>query len=263
VTTQRLEWWSQLAAPAPRVQLMTGAAGWRTLHRSDRARRVGSGITAVTMGSSTLKRGSCGDPMIDFCEIGGRVISTSRVVLRPWAATDVADALSIYGSPAVAHWLEPEMSRVPDSDAMAGILQAWIDEDAAALPPVGRWAVTLSSRTQSSAVVGGAALLPFGPVGEDLQMVWQLQPTSWGKGLATEAGHALAHYAFIHGAAEVFAVVRPRNRRAATVAERVGMEWVGETDKYYARELQVYRLLRADLDAPVGGVRLTPGGEAP
>jgi RimJ/RimL family protein N-acetyltransferase len=199
--------------------------------------------------------------MIDFCEIDGRVISTGRVVLRPWAAADVADALSIYGSPAVAHWLEPEMSRVPDGDAMASILRAWIEESTAALPPVGRWAVTLPSTTQGRDVVGGAALLPFGPRGEDLQMAWQLQPTWWGKGLATEAGHALAHYAFVHGAAEVFAVVRPRNRRAATVAERVGMEWVGETDKYYARELQVYRLLRADLDAPVGGVRITPGRE--
>jgi RimJ/RimL family protein N-acetyltransferase len=197
--------------------------------------------------------------MIDFCQIEGRVISTSRVVLRPWAAGDVADALSIYGSPAVAHWLEPEMSRVPDGDVMASTIRAWIEESAAARPPVGRWALTLPSTTQGRGVMGGAALLPFGPDGEDLQMAWQLQPTWWGKGLATEAGHALAHYAFAHGAAEVFAVVRPRNRRAATVAERVGMEWVGETEKYYARELQVYRLLRADLDAPVGGVRITPG----
>jgi RimJ/RimL family protein N-acetyltransferase len=111
--------------------------------------------------------------------------------------------------------------------------------------------------------VGGAALLPFGPGGEDLQIAWQLQPTWWGKGLATEAGHALAHYAFANGAAEIFAVVRPHNRRAAAVAGRVGMEWVGETDKYYDRELSVYRLLRADLDLPVGGVRINrPDGTA-
>jgi RimJ/RimL family protein N-acetyltransferase len=197
--------------------------------------------------------------MIDFCQIEGRLISTSRVVLRPWVARDAADALSVYGSPAVAHWLEPEISRVPDRDAMAEIIQSWIAESTTALPPVGRWAVTLASTPRGREVVGGASLLPFGPGWEDLQMAWQLQPTRWGKGLATEAGHALAHYAFAHGATEVFAVVRPRNRRAASVAERVGMERVGETDKYYARQLQVYRLLRADLDEPVGGVRITPG----
>jgi RimJ/RimL family protein N-acetyltransferase len=198
--------------------------------------------------------------MIDFCQIEGRFITTSRAVLRPWVITDAADALSIYGSPAVAHWLAPEMPRVPNRDAMADVLQSWIADSTTALPPAGRWAVTLASAPQGrDVVIGGAGLLPFGPDGQDLQMAWQLQTTWWGKGLATEAGHALAHYAFAHGAAEVFAVVRPRNRRATAVAERVGTEWVGETDKYYARELQVYRLLRADLDAPVGGVRITPG----
>lgn len=197
--------------------------------------------------------------MIDFCQIEGRVVTTSRVVLRPWTRADAADALSVYGSPAVAHWLEPELSRVPDADVMADILQSWIAESSTALPPVGRWALTLASTPQRREVIGGAALLPFGPDGQDVQVALQLKPTWWGKGLATEAGHALANYAFAHRAAEVFAVVRPRNRRAASVAERIGMEWVGETDKYYARELQVYRLLRADLDAPVGGVRITPG----
>jgi RimJ/RimL family protein N-acetyltransferase len=196
--------------------------------------------------------------MIDYCEIEGRNIRTRRVVMRPWSRRDVPDALSIYGSPAVAHWLEPEMSLVADSGTMADIVAAWIEESATALPPIGRWAITVPSSGRGRDVVGGAALLPFGPDGEDLQMAWQLQPTWWGRGLATEAGHALAHYAFISGAAEIFAVVRPHNRRAVAVAGRVGMEWVGETEKYYERELQVYRLLRADLDLPVGGVRITP-----
>lgn len=197
--------------------------------------------------------------MIDFCHIEGRVISTSRVLLRPWTQADADAALSIYGSPAVGHWLEPELSRVPDIETMHRVLRSWVADDLPALPPVGRWAVTLACAGAEGEVVGGASLLPFGPGWEDLQMAWQLKPTRWGRGLATEAGHALAHYAFAHGAAEVFAVLRPRNRRAAAVAERIGMEWVGETDKYYARELQVYRLLHSDLDAPVGGVRILPG----
>jgi hypothetical protein len=31
---------------------------------------------------------------------------------------------------------------------------------------------------------------------------------------------------------------------------RVGMEWVGVTDKYYNLTLEVYRLRRGDLDIP-------------
>jgi hypothetical protein len=48
----------------------------------------------------------------------------------------------------------------------------------------------------------------------------------------------------------VFAVVRPGNRRGIATARRVGMEWVGETTKYYGMTLQVYRLTKADLDHP-------------
>ncbi|MGW6509389.1 GNAT family N-acetyltransferase, partial [Streptomyces niveus] len=76
-------------------------------------------------------------------------------------------------------------------------------------------------------------------------------PEVWGQGLAAEAGHAVAHQAFESevGVEELFAVVRPRNSRGAATARRVGMEWVGETEKYYNLSLQVYRLRKGDLDA--------------
>ena len=65
----------------------------------------------------------------------------------------------------------------------------------------------------------------------------------------------MAHYAFDGGAEELFSVVRPRNVRGIATARRIGMEWVGETDKYYDLRLQVYRLRKADLDLPVPGER--------
>jgi len=99
-------------------------------------------------------------------------------------------------------------------------------------------------------VIGALALLPLPPDELDLEIGWQLAPSAWGKGYAVEAGHAVAHYAFASGADEIFAVVRPRNARGAATARRVGMEWVGETDKYYALTLQVYRLRKGDLHLP-------------
>ena len=45
----------------------------------------------------------------------------------------------------------------------------------------------------------------------------------------------------------MFAVMRPANKRAEKVARRLGMEWVGETDKYYELRLQVYRLRPTDV----------------
>jgi len=72
----------------------------------------------------------------------------------------------------------------------------------------------------------------------------------WGLGYAAEAGHAAAHRAFETGVDELFAVVRPRNTRGARTATSIGMEWVGETEKYYDLRLQVYRLRKGELDVP-------------
>ena len=93
-------------------------------------------------------------------------------------------------------------------------------------------------------------MLPLPPEGDDLEIGWQLAPEVWGQGYAAEAGHALAHYAFSHGEDEVFAVVRPQNTRGVATAGRVGMEWVGETDKYYDLQLQVFRMRKGDIDIP-------------
>jgi RimJ/RimL family protein N-acetyltransferase len=80
-------------------------------------------------------------------------------------------------------------------------------------------------------------------------MGWQLHPGAWGHGYATEAGRALARWAFSQGTDEILAVVRPANRRALATVRRIGMEWVGETEKYYNLRLQVFRLRAADLDS--------------
>ena len=47
----------------------------------------------------------------------------------------------------------------------------------------------------------------------------------------------------------MFALARPANERAEAAARRLGMTWVGETDKYYDLRLNVYRLRHSDLIA--------------
>lgn len=177
--------------------------------------------------------------------INGRIITTPRLRLRPWTPDDAEAALRIFGTDEVARWLTPAMTRVPDVTEMRAVLQAWVLADGAPGRPTGRWAV---EERESGQLVGAATVRPLPPLDEDLELGWQLAPEAWGRGLATEAGHALAHYAFTGGEDEVFAVVRPRNARGIATARRVGMEWVGETEKYYDLRLQVFRLRKAELD---------------
>lgn len=173
------------------------------------------------------------------------VIHTFRLRLRPWSVDDAEAALQVYGDQDVARWLSPAMDRVPDVRAMRELLDGWSNQQRTA--PEGRWAIELAATGE---VIGGAAVLPLPPHGEDLEIGWQLARHAWGQGLAAEAGHAVAHHAFTSGVEELFAVVRRQNGRGAATAERVGMEWVGETDKYYDLHLQVFRLRKGDLDVP-------------
>ncbi|MFD0580137.1 GNAT family N-acetyltransferase [Dactylosporangium darangshiense] len=120
-------------------------------------------------------------------------------------------------------------------------------DSAAIEPPLGRWKVT---DLAGGHTVGAVSLLPLPPDDIDFEIGVQIARGWWGHGYAGEAGEAIAHYAFDAGADEVFAVSRPANQRAAAAARRMGMDWVGQTDKYYNTRLDVFRLRRYDLDVP-------------
>jgi RimJ/RimL family protein N-acetyltransferase len=171
-------------------------------------------------------------------------LTTERLVLRPWTVDDAPAALDVYGAEQVARWLVPAMDRVGDESAMRLVLQQWVAEDSRMADPAGRWAV---ERADDGSLVGGATLLPL-PPDEEYEVGWQLRPDTWGNGYATESGRALARWAFEQEIEQVIAVVRPANTRAIAMVRRIGMQWVGETEKYHDLRLQVFRLRPADLD---------------
>jgi RimJ/RimL family protein N-acetyltransferase len=166
-----------------------------------------------------------------------------RLVLRGWDGGDAPAAFSAYGDEQVARWLSPDMDRVRDTEAMRALLEQWAAEEAGLLSPAGRWAI---ERREDGQVVGGASLLPL-PPDEEFEIGWALPPHTWGHGYATESGLAMARWAFDQGIEQVIALVRPANTRAAAAVRRIGMEWVGETEKYHGLRLQEYRLRPADL----------------
>jgi RimJ/RimL family protein N-acetyltransferase len=173
-------------------------------------------------------------------------LETERLLIRDWQPSDVDSAFAIYGSPEIAHWLTPAMQQVSDPAVMGAILQAWTEAQPNMAPPTGRWAI---ARRSDGEVLGGLLIRLLPPYDSDLELGWQLRPDAWGHGYATEASRALMGWAFQQGADELFAVARPNNSRAVATASRLGMQWVGETTKYYDLKLQVYRMRPADLVA--------------
>ncbi|MEV6900046.1 GNAT family N-acetyltransferase [Amycolatopsis sp. NPDC051372] len=191
-------------------------------------------------------------------DIDGELIRTTRLELAPWTMPDVEAALGIFGDGEVARWLAPAMDRVADISAMQELVAGWVADGLETEPPVGRWKVT---DLASGRVVGAVSLLPLPPDDIDFEIGVQIARGWWGNGYAGEVGDAIAHYAFDAGTDEIFAVSRPANQRAAAAARRMGMEWVGQTEKYYDTRLDVFRLRRYDLDVPAGVA--SPEGEQP
>jgi len=171
-------------------------------------------------------------------------LETDRLLIRDWTTDDAKAALEIYGTEDVARWLTPAMQRVGDLDAMRAVLQAWTEAQPNLVAPSGRWAI---ARRDDGEVVGGAVIRLLPPYEEDLEIGWQLRPSAWGQGFATEASRALMRWAFDQGTDELYAVARPNNTRAIATAQRLGMDWVGETEKYYDLRLQVYRIRASEL----------------
>ncbi|MFD0775350.1 GNAT family N-acetyltransferase [Streptomonospora algeriensis] len=170
-------------------------------------------------------------------------LHTERLTIRDWTLGDAEAALQIYGAEEVARWLTPEMRAVHDVEAMRSVLHAWMEAQPNLVPPAGRWAI---AHKRGGDLLGGLSLRLLPPFEEDFELNWQLRPDAWGNGYATEAGSAAIGWAFEQGIEELFAVARPKNTRAIATARRLGMEWVGETEKYYSTRLQVFRIRPSD-----------------
>ncbi|WP_238334677.1 GNAT family N-acetyltransferase [Kribbella amoyensis] len=174
-------------------------------------------------------------------------LESDRLLIRDWEEADAEAAVEIYGSADVAQWLSPAIERIDEVATMKRVLAAWVEAQPNFVLPAGRWAVL---RKDTNELVGGLLIRLLPPYEEDLEIGWQLKPSAWGYGYATEASRTLMRWAFTEGGIdELFAVARPHNERALATAGRLGMEWVGETDKYYGLNLQVYRIRAGDFKA--------------
>lgn len=178
----------------------------------------------------------------------GLTLHTERLVIRDWTPADAEAALAIYGVEEVSRWLTPDAEPVRDLATMHSVLADWLAAQPTLEPPVGRWAI---ARREDDQVIGGLVIRYLPSDEEDLEIGWHLRPDTWGQGYATEAATALIRWAFEVGVDELYAIARPENQGAIAMARRMGMQWVGETEKYYGLTLLVYRIRPGDLDGPV------------
>jgi ribosomal-protein-alanine N-acetyltransferase len=172
------------------------------------------------------------------------LLRTERLIIRDWSEDDAEPAFAVYGRPEVARWLTPAIEEIHDIEGMRLVLRRWIAEARDDEAGLGHWAITLAG---DGTLIGGVSLHRLPVDEQDVEIGWQVGPEFWNLGYGSEAGLGIIRRAFELDVDEVFALARPANERAENAARRLGMTWVGETDKYYDLRLNVYRLRSSDV----------------
>jgi RimJ/RimL family protein N-acetyltransferase len=150
--------------------------------------------------------------------VAAAVVTTHRLVLRPFTDVDRAPFAALNAHPLVVESLGSSPSRA-ESDEM---IDRYRDE--MAREGWGLWAVEVPDGAPFVGMVGlhrVRATLPFAPA---VEVGWRLHPDHWGRGYATEAAGASLRYGFEEGGIdEIVAFTITGNTRSQAVMERIGM----------------------------------------
>ncbi len=164
------------------------------------------------------------------------VIETDRLILRGFEPPDFEAFAAIHADPAVMKYLgdSKPVERNTAWRQMAAFLGHW------ELRGYGVWAVEEKS---SRELVGRVGL--WKPEGwPDLEAIWTIAPSRWGKGYAPEAAHESLRYAFeILGVDHVISLIRPDNAKSIRVAEKIGERYDRKID-LFGTPVSVYRVNR-------------------
>ncbi|QNA83614.1 GNAT family N-acetyltransferase [Sphingomonas sp. So64.6b] len=153
------------------------------------------------------------------------MITTERLILRPYAARDRAALREQCDDPEVMRFL----LAVPDDDA----LDTMIDRMAGYLLDYGFTFWTVERRSDG-AVIGVCRLKPGAPgtpIADEVEIGWRLSRDYWGQGYAREAAQASLDWAWANtDARTVAAITVPDNQASWRLMERLGMHRIADGD---------------------------------
>ena len=184
------------------------------------------------------------------------IFQTERLIARPWSLNDAESAFRMYGNPEVMRFLGASgaASTLPSVEAMRErlgiIIQRFIDE-----PELKGYFHAALERKEDRQIVGTTMLKPIpfssGGAATDIEVGWHLIPEFWGHGYATESGRGAIDYGFgTLGLFEIQSVAYADNGPSLKVMQRLGLQYLGPTDKYYGIEIEHYRITREAWTTP-------------
>jgi len=169
------------------------------------------------------------------------MITTDRLILRPWKDEDKAPFAELNADPVVREFFPSILTR-EQSDASVRYLMDAYDRDgfcffAAELKATGEFAGFIGIQPMDFAVPGVAQ--PAVEIG------WRLAHKHWGQGLATEGASAVMCYGFATlQLREIVAITVPANVRSRRVMDKIGMKHHSELDFDHPRVAEGHPLRR-------------------
>jgi RimJ/RimL family protein N-acetyltransferase len=173
------------------------------------------------------------------------VFETERLDARPWVMDDFEAFQRIWGDPRVIFWRQEPEPREVTRQRFADLLARCAEME----PGLGWWAVR---RKQDREIVGNVVLQPA-PFTRGIEVGYHFAYDFWGQGYATEATRAALSRGFTQiGLDRIFAAILPGNVRSQKLAQKLGMERIGEC-MHVGKTHDLYRITREQADTHLHG----------
>ena len=165
------------------------------------------------------------------------VLSTKRLVLRPYQPADLDALHALWTTPQVRQYLWDDI--VISRERAAEEVQRGLENEAR--HGIGYWAIESAQREH---LVGFCGFRPVDQ-GPEIELMYGLSQEWWGQGLATEACEALLQWLWDSTPfPRVFARTDPPNLRSLAVMVRLGMRLYSTTPTMISYVLERPRLAR-------------------
>jgi RimJ/RimL family protein N-acetyltransferase len=152
-------------------------------------------------------------------------VETARLLLRRWQDADLERLVDLHGDPRVARFLSVEgrpWPRERSVGAFAHFRRQWQDNG------FGPWAA-IDKHTGGWLGQIGLNERPGWPGPHKVEVGWELHPSVWGQGLATEGGRAALRYGFeVVGLERIISAARADNAASRRVMEKCGLAFQEE-----------------------------------
>jgi RimJ/RimL family protein N-acetyltransferase len=152
-------------------------------------------------------------------------VETARLLLRRWQEDDLERLVALYSDQRVARFLSVDGRPWPPERSVGAFehfRRQWQEHD------VGPWAA-IDKHTDRWLGQIGLNELPRWPGPDKIEVGWDLHPSVWGQGLATEGARAALGYGFeVVGLERIISTARADNAASRRVMEKCGLAFQEE-----------------------------------